>query len=66
MKKVKKDKSVNKPRTMLDQEVGSMEDIKTNEDFNNEHPNHDENGLLTGNSGREDKNPKIKLKSKEK
>lgn len=38
-----------KPRTNLGQVVGSMEDIKTNQDFNNEHPEHDENGLKEAN-----------------
>jgi hypothetical protein len=52
---MKNNKSSNKPRTMLDQEVGSMQDKKTNEDFNNEHPDHDENGLTKGKSGVEDK-----------
>jgi len=55
MKKTKNDRS-KKPRTMLDQEVGSMEDIKTNEDFNNQHPDHDENGLTKGNSDGDENN----------
>jgi hypothetical protein len=51
---------------MLDQEVGSMIDKKTNEDFNNEHPDHDENGIFKGNSDGEDNNStkKVKLKNK--
>jgi hypothetical protein len=66
MKKTKNDQSSKKPRTMLDQEVGSMIDKKTNEDFNNEHPDHDENGLLKGNSNGDEKNSTKKLKLKNK
>lgn len=40
MKNTKNDQNSQKPPTMLDQEVGSMEDKKTNEDFNHGHPNH--------------------------
>lgn len=54
MKKAKNDPSGKKPQTMLDQEVGSMQDRKTNEDFNNEHPDHDEAGSMKGNSGIEE------------
>ena len=60
MKKARKVQSSKKPRTMLDQEVGSMEDIKTNQDFNNEHPDHDENGLIGGNAG-DDANKSTKI-----
>ena len=56
MKKTKNDPRNKKPRTMLDQEVGSMEDKKTNEDFNNEHPDHHETGLKKGNSDRDNIN----------
>ena len=45
MKKTKNDQSSNKPRTMFDLEVGSMEDLKTHEDFNNEHPNELDNAV---------------------
>lgn len=51
MKKAKNDPSSKKPQTMLHQEVGSMQDRKTNEDFNNEHPDHDEAGSMKGDSG---------------
>ncbi len=64
MKKAKKAQSSKKPRTMLDQEVGSMLDIKTNQDFNNEHPDHDKNGLLQGDSGKVDKKIKTKITKK--
>ncbi len=37
--------SLQNSRTMLDQIVDSMLDHKTNEDFNNEHPDHDEHNL---------------------
>ncbi len=60
MKKTKNDQNRKKPRTMLGQEVGSMLDKKTNQDFNNEHPNHDENGLIKGNSDVEEKKFKTK------
>ncbi|MCY7409373.1 MAG: hypothetical protein LH473_03810 [Chitinophagales bacterium] len=55
MKKTKNDKSSKKPRTMLDQAVGSMEDKKTNEDFNNQHPKHTESGLINENLDSGDK-----------
>jgi hypothetical protein len=58
MKKAKIDPISKKRRTMLDQEVGSMQDKKTNEDFNNEHPDHDDAGLTKGNSGGDEKNQK--------
>ena len=63
MKKTKNDQSGKKPRTMLDQEIGSMDDKKTNEDFNNEHPDHDENGLLKGNSDGDEKKSKKQIKT---
>jgi hypothetical protein len=68
MKNTKNDQSSKKTRTMLDQEAGSMIDKKTNEDFNNEHPDHDETGLIKGNSDGDDKNStkKLKLKKNEK
>ena len=46
MKKSKNNNRNKSPLTMLDQKQGSMLDIKTNEDFNNEHPDHDEQGLI--------------------
>ncbi|MEO8088384.1 MAG: hypothetical protein ABI763_16305 [Bacteroidota bacterium] len=45
MKKTKNDQSSKKSRTMLGQEIGSMEDIQTNQDFNNEHPKHTDSGF---------------------
>ena len=33
-------------QNMLGQKTGSMLDKKTNEDFNNEHPNHNDSGLM--------------------
>ncbi len=62
MKKSKIEKSSKKPRTMLDQVVGSMQDIKTNQDFNNEHPDHDENGLKNVHSDGDEKNSTKKVK----
>jgi hypothetical protein len=61
---MKNNKSSNKPRTMLDQEVGSMQDKKTNEDFNNEHPDHDDAGLTKGNSNKDEKSSTKILKLK--
>lgn len=66
MKKAKNAQSSKKPRTMLDQEVGSMEDKKTNEDFNNEHPDHNDNGLIKDNSDGDKNNSTKKLKPKNK
>ncbi len=66
MKKTKNDQSSQKPRTMLGQEVGSMIDKKTNEDFNNEHPDHDEAGLIKDNPNGDEKNSTKKLKLKNK
>ncbi len=66
MKKTKNDQSSKKPRTMLGQKTGSMLDLKTNEDFNNEHPDHDENGLIKGNSDGDEKKSTKKLKLKNK
>lgn len=61
MKNAKNDQSGKKPQTMLDQEIGSMQDKKTNEDFNNEHPDHDDAGFKKGNSdGKEKFNKKMK------
>ena len=37
-------------------------DIKTNEDFNNEHPDHNESGLINANSSQEAKHYNNKIK----
>ena len=37
-------------QSMLGQKTGSMLDKKTNEDFNNEHPNHSDSGLIVDGS----------------
>lgn len=67
MKKIKSAKSSKKPHTMLDQEIGSMEDIRTHEDFNNQHPNELEDpGLTKDNSDGDKKNSTKKLKLKNK
>ncbi len=67
MKKIKNDQSSNKPRTMFDLEVSSMEDLKTHEDFNNEHPLElDELALKQRNSDRDKNNSTKKLKPKNK
>ena len=52
---------------MFDQEVGSMEDLKTNEDFNNEHPNELDDARSTkDNSDGDEENSTKKLKLKNK
>lgn len=48
--KNKKDPRNKNYRSMLDQTIGSALDLKTNEDFNNEHPDHDDSGLINANS----------------
>ncbi len=63
MKKIKETKN---SRSMLGQKEGSMLDLKTNEDFNNVHPDHDENGLTGANSVGRDKKPARKSKLKKK
>ena len=40
---------------MLGQKTGSMLDKKTNEDFNNVHPDHDDSGLIDDGSISDDK-----------
>ena len=47
MRKNKKGQSEPIPQTILEQKPGSMLDKKTNEDFNNEHPDHDGPELKT-------------------
>ncbi|HEY8658497.1 MAG TPA: hypothetical protein VIL78_05645 [Hanamia sp.] len=56
MAKTKKDRDTQNSRTMLDQKTGSMLDKKTNEDFNNEHPDHNEAGLINDSPTPDDKN----------
>ena len=70
MKNSKNNNSNKNPLTMLDQKQGSMLDTKTNEDFNNEHPDHDDQGLinttenLVGMNTEKDNNMKISKKKK--
>ena len=47
MKQAKTDQSRKKTRDMLGLEMGGMEDLKTHEDFNNQHPNELDNTVLT-------------------
>lgn len=56
MVKLQKDQSNRNSRSMLDQKTGSMLDKKTNEDFNNEHPDHNDSGLIKGSPTPDDKN----------
>ncbi len=58
MKKVKGSKNSN---TMLGQKIGSMLDLKTNEDFSNLHPDQDDTGLTEANSDGNDKSSANKL-----
>lgn len=43
-------------QSMLGQKTGSMLDKKTNEDFNNAHPNHNDSGLIDDGSAPDDTN----------
>ncbi len=61
MKKTKNDQSTKKTRNMLGRELGSMEDIRTHEDFNNQHPNDLDAGLTKDNSDEDDKKLKTKI-----
>ena len=49
MKATKKEKANQDYNNMSDQKTGSALYIKTHEDFNNEHPEHDGSGLINGN-----------------
>jgi hypothetical protein len=65
MKKTKNDQPKKKTLDMLGLEMGSMENLKTHEDFNNQHPNELDNSILTkDNSEGDEKNSKKKLKPK--
>ena len=67
MKKITNGQGIKKPQSMFELEVGSMEDLKTHEDFNNEHPIElDELALKQGNSDRDKKKSTKKLKPKNK
>ncbi|MEO6540851.1 MAG: hypothetical protein ABIN74_07685 [Ferruginibacter sp.] len=67
MKQAKTDQSRKKTRDMLGLEMGGMEDLKTHEDFNNQHPNELDNSILTkDNSDGDKKNSTKKLKLKNK
>ena len=48
MKKTKNESGKLDSKSMLGQIIGSSLDIKTNQDFNNEHPDHDASGKLKG------------------
>ncbi len=65
MKKTKNDQSKKKTLDMLGLEMGGMENLKTHEDFNNQHPNELDNSILTkDNSDGDKKNSTTKLKLK--
>ncbi len=67
MKQAKTDQSRTKTRDMLGLEMGGMEDLKTHEDFNNQHPNELDNTVSTNdNSDGDKKNSTKKLKLKNK
>ncbi len=50
MKKRKNNQRSKNSITMLGQKTGSMLDLKTNEDFNNQHPDHDDTSLINNDS----------------
>ena len=56
MEKTKKEKGNQNSSSMLGQKTGSALDKKTNEDFNQEHPDHDENGLINASASPGEKN----------
>ncbi len=65
MKKAKDGQGSKEPRNMLDRELGSMEDLKTHEDFNNTHPNDLDDTVLTkDNSVGDHKKSKTKIMDK--
>ncbi len=67
MKKTKNDQSSEKTQDMLGLEMGGMENLKTHEDFNNQHPNELDIVVLTKDNSDGDKNnstKKLKLKNK--
>lgn len=67
MKQAKTDQSRKKTLDMLGLELGGMEDLKTHEDFNNQHPNELDNTVLTkDNTDGDEKNSTKKLKLKNK
>lgn len=67
MKQPKTDQSRKKTLDMLGLEMGSMENLKTHEDFNNQHPNELDNSILTkDNSDGDEKKLTKKLKIKNK
>ncbi len=56
MEMTKKEKDDQDYNNMSDQKTGSALYIKTHEDFNNEHPEHDDSGLINGNNPNPDPN----------
>ncbi|MEP7231993.1 MAG: hypothetical protein ABI691_17150 [Ginsengibacter sp.] len=69
MKQAKTDQRRKKALDMLGLELGGMEDLKTHQDFNNQHPNELDNTVLTkDNTDGDEKNStkKLKLKTNEK
>ncbi|MEO7444332.1 MAG: hypothetical protein ABIT96_02820 [Ferruginibacter sp.] len=69
MKQEKTDQSKKKTRDMLGLEMGGMENLKTHEDFNNQHPNELDNTILKKDNAGGDKKVstnKLKLKTNEK
>jgi len=64
MKKTKNSQSGQNPCTLLDQKTGSMLDQKTNEDYNREHPDHNDPNLTKANSNSDDNNSTNNLSNK--
>lgn len=66
MKKTKNDQSSQNSNSMLGQKTGSMLDLKTNEDFNNEHPDHNDTGLTQIDPKSDDKKSTKKINTNKK
>jgi hypothetical protein len=67
MKKTENEKNRKKTLDMLGLEMGGMENLKTHEDFNNQHPNELDNIVLAKDNSDGDKNNSTKkLKPKNK
>ncbi len=67
MKKTKNDQARKKTLDMIGLEMGGMENLKTHEDFNNQHPNELDKTILTKGNSDEDKKKstkKLNLKNK--
>ena len=64
MKKTKNNQSGQNSCTLLDQKTGSMLDQKTNEDYNKEHPDHNDSNLTKATSSSDDNKASNNLSNK--